>query len=248
MPPAQRQTALGQGDGAPKCSTGRTVPSLGAVVTPGYRTIRAADLRSDLHPLWHRGRVERWRPVPGLSGAYEISDLGRVRSVARFVTRSDGSTQRVPGRLIRPTTHRSGHLQVALYRNGKRSMRYVHRLVLEAFGPPAAPGFEMCRHWNDNPEDNRAENLIWGTDHQNRQDRERNSRRHNPRKRRCACRTCQARARERSANIARANALYPLCGVCGNAVVAGQGTVHFSCDSPGHKSSAVAGKMEREGG
>lgn len=218
-------------------------------MTPGYRTIRVADLRkgeNGVDRLIHWNRRERWCPVVGFEGLYEISDLGHVCSVERFVTRSDGSTQRVPGRLLNPTTHRSGHLQVALYRSGKRSMRYVHRLVLEVFGPPAPPGMDMCRHWNDDPEDNRAENLCWGTKRQNRLDRVRNSRHHNPRKRRCGCRTCAARARERSANIARANAMYPLCEVCGNAVMAGQGKVHFSCDSPGHTSSVGAGKMKRE--
>lgn len=218
-------------------------------MTPGYRTIRVADLRkgeNGVDRLIHWNRRERWCPVVGFEGLYEISDLGHVRSLERVVTRSDGSTQRVPGRVLRPTTHRSGHLQVALYRDGKPITRYVHRLVLEAFGPPAPPGMETCRHWNDNPEDNRAENLIWGNDHQNRQDRKRNSRRHNPRKRRCGCRTCQARARERSANIARANAMYPLCEVCGNAVMAGQGTVHFSCAPTGCSSSEVGGKMTRE--
>ncbi|MCV7004138.1 NUMOD4 motif-containing HNH endonuclease [Mycolicibacterium alvei] len=219
--PAQHRTARGQGGSTTKSSTGRTGPRF------GYRIVRVADLRSDLHPLWHRGRRERWRPVPGWG--YEVSDLGHVRSVDRIVARSDGSTQRVLGRMIRPTTHRSGHLRVMLHRNGKRATRYVHRLVLEAFSGPAPPGMEMCRHWNDDCRDNRAENLVWGTDDQNRQDRVRNSRRHNPKRSRCACRSCRARARERAANIARASTAYPSCEVCGSAVVAGQGTVHFSC-------------------
>ncbi|MCV7114009.1 NUMOD4 motif-containing HNH endonuclease [Mycolicibacterium setense] len=221
--PAQHRTAHGQGGSTTESSTGRTGPRF------GYRIVRVADLRSDLHPLWHRGRRERWLPVVGLEGSYAVSDLGRVCSVDRIVTRSDGNTQHIAGpRIIRLATHRSGHLQVALYRNGKRSTRYVHRLVLEVFTGACPGGLEAC-HWNDEPTDNRLENLYWGTKRQNRLDRVRNSRRHNPRKSRCACCTCRARARERAADIARASTAYPSCEVCGNAVVAGQGTVHFSC-------------------
>ncbi len=50
----------------------------------------------------------------------------------------------------------------------------VHRLVVDAFvGPKPSPSYEI-RHLNDNPIDNRVENLKWGTRSENSMDRVRN--------------------------------------------------------------------------
>ncbi|AKC03065.1 HNH endonuclease [Gordonia phage Gsput1] len=100
---------------------------------------------------------ERWLPVPDFDG-YEVSDLGRVRSVAREIVMRDGRKRKVPERLLRPGVSGSGHLVVA----PSRQSRMVHRLVLEAF-VGARPEGMVCRHLNGDPADNRLENLQWGT-------------------------------------------------------------------------------------
>ena len=46
-------------------------------------------------------REERWKPVTGYEGIYEASSHGRVRSVDRTVTRSDGQVHRRKGKLLR---------------------------------------------------------------------------------------------------------------------------------------------------
>jgi hypothetical protein len=61
-------------------------------------------------------------------------------------------------RRLRPGSLDSGHLVVVI----RRRSRQVHRLVLEAFVGPCPPGLE-CRHLNGRPDDNRLENLAWGT-------------------------------------------------------------------------------------
>ena len=116
---------------------------------------------------------ERWLPVPGYEGLYSVSNLGRIRSESRTVTRIDGQRRRFPGTILKPNKHPSGYLRVDLRKNNKPETRVVHRLVLEAFVGEAPPGTEAC-HWNDDPEDNRLENLRWGTRADNALDRVRN--------------------------------------------------------------------------
>jgi hypothetical protein len=118
---------------------------------------------------------ERWRPVPGYEDYYEVSDLGRVRTVARVCYRSDGRPQRVKARIKRATAavRRSGagnYLSVILKVDGIEKRCYVHNLVLRAFDRLPLPG-EQSRHRNGIKEDNRLSNLHWGTHKDNAVDR-----------------------------------------------------------------------------
>ena len=114
-------------------------------------------------------QIERWRPVPGYEGSYEVSDLGRVRSLDR----RDGRGHVRRGKLLAPRTTTRNHRSVALYRDCVRADVQVHHLVLEAFVGPRPDGLEGC-HWNDDPTDNRLVNLRWDTRSQNTADSVRN--------------------------------------------------------------------------
>ena len=106
--------------------------------------------------------MPQWRPVSGYEGLYEVSSNGQVRSVRR----TDNLGRRVGGRPIRPDTLGRGYLRVTLYRGGRRHRRWVHHLVLEAFIGPQPTGQEAL-HLNDAADDNRVENLRWGTRQEN---------------------------------------------------------------------------------
>lgn len=85
--------------------------------------------------------MEIWKAIPGYEGKYEVSDLGRVRSLTRrvrVVPHGIETTRIVQGRILRPGKVKDGHVTVAV---GKGNSRPVHQLVLEAFvGPrPEAP-------------------------------------------------------------------------------------------------------------
>lgn len=110
---------------------------------------------------------EKWRPVVGYEGQYEVSDLGRVRGLDRFVRSKSGGRRFVRGRLLKPTARNQyGHLKVVL--SGQKA-RTIHSLVAEAFLGPRPPGM-VTRHLNGVRTDNRAENLAYGTISQNHRD------------------------------------------------------------------------------
>lgn len=115
--------------------------------------------------------VERWAPIPGWEDAYEASTHGRVRRIAR-------AKRTYVGRLLQGCKRR-GYLFVTLYYQRKREVVAIHRLVLLTFSGPPQPGDE-ARHLNGNGEDNRIENLSWGSHAENMQDRVKHGR-HNTR-------------------------------------------------------------------
>lgn len=108
---------------------------------------------------------EIWRDVPGYEGRYQASDLGRIRSLDRRVNIAHGSTRLMRGRVLRPACQKNDpHLTVVLG-HGKAASS-VHRLVALAFLGPCPEGQEV-RHLDGNPQNNRADNLAYGTRAQN---------------------------------------------------------------------------------
>jgi hypothetical protein len=135
--------------------------------------------------------MERWLPIVGYEGLYEVSDKGRVRSVDRIVMAGnrwqEGSfPRRYQGRILKQTKNfqRCGHMHVILSRVGVQTNYKVHVLMLEAFVEPRPPGLEAL-HTNDIGDDNRIDNLSWGTRSMNMHDAVRNGRNHNANKTKC---------------------------------------------------------------
>ena len=116
---------------------------------------------------------ERWLPIDGYEGYYEVSDHGRVRSLDRTVQHSRYGALNRKGALLSTSPNSTGHYTVSLHRDGKASSRKVHRLVLEAFVGPCPDGMEAC-HWDDDKSNNSVSNLRWGTPSENVVDAVRN--------------------------------------------------------------------------
>lgn len=111
-----------------------------------------------------RGDDEEWRDVRGLEGRYQVSSLGRVRSIPRARTRG--------GILKAVQRNKSDKYLVVGLPGGTRT---IHRLVAEAF-LERLPQHELVRHLNGVPTDNRVSNLAWGTHSENNQDTVRHGR------------------------------------------------------------------------
>lgn len=120
---------------------------------------------------------ERWLPVVGWEGYYEVSDQGRVRSVDRTIIRSDGGPRFWRGRVLAAGTNRHGYPLVALSRSSDISSKKVHRLVLEAFVGPCPDGMEAC-HNDGNWANAELVNLRWDTPSANQHDRVRHGHNH----------------------------------------------------------------------
>jgi len=114
--------------------------------------------------------AERWLPVVGFKGFYEVSSLGRVRSVARFVRSRDNRQRPVRARILKSAIT-ANYLVVGLHREGKQTMMRVHVAVLEAFVGPRPPGM-VARHYPDRtPTNVAASNLSWASYITNNRDR-----------------------------------------------------------------------------
>ena len=72
---------------------------------------------------------EIWQDIEGYEGCYQISTMGRIKSIDRYVPRKNGKLQHVHGRIMIPFDNGTGYKQVYLCKNGKTKVHYVHRLV-----------------------------------------------------------------------------------------------------------------------
>lgn len=117
---------------------------------------------------------EEWRDVAGYEGRYQVSSMGRVKSLERKVPKGYGE-RTVKERILKPKTDRYGYLIVGLYAGGKIRTFLVHRLVCEAFreNPEGKP---QVNHINEDKTDNRASNLEWCTAKENTNHGSRNER------------------------------------------------------------------------
>lgn len=106
--------------------------------------------------------MEEWKPIKGYEGFYEVSNLGRVRSLDRIVIRSDGVKQTIKSKLLKGTHDKDGYLTVGLSKDYKTKQYKVHRLVAETFIPNPDNKPEVD-HINTDRTDNTVANLRWCT-------------------------------------------------------------------------------------
>lgn len=110
-------------------------------------------------------KAELWKPVVGFEGLYEVSDMGRVRSLPRRVTDKNGKRTRLwKGKILNNICAKTGYHFVSLHKNAKRETRQlVHRLVMMAFEPIENPEQMIVDHRNGIKDDNKLSNLRWAT-------------------------------------------------------------------------------------
>ncbi len=102
--------------------------------------------------------IEIWKDIENYEGYYQVSNMGRIRSVRRILC--DGKTRE--GTIIKAFPDAFGYIRVRLYMNGKSQRFMVHRLVATAF-VDNPNGYPILNHKDENKSNNQATNLEWCT-------------------------------------------------------------------------------------
>ena len=105
---------------------------------------------------------EIWKPIEGYEGLYEVSNLGRVKSLERYV----GKRHHIKEKYLTNDVNQKGYCRVLLSMNGKAKHYAVHRLVAEAF-IPNKQNKPQINHIDGNKANNCATNLEWCTASEN---------------------------------------------------------------------------------
>lgn len=102
--------------------------------------------------------MEIWKDIESLNNLYKASNYGRIKRVERV----DNNNHRWPEKILKASKQNTGYYMVNISIDGKAKRHSVHRLVAECFCEKP-DGCDIVNHIDNNPSNNKAENLEWTT-------------------------------------------------------------------------------------
>lgn len=110
--------------------------------------------------------AEIWKDIKDYEGFYQVSNLGRVRSIDRIIVRKDGIHQFRKGIIKTPKINSDGYYTITLSKNGNNKTLGIHILVARHYIPNPDNKPEV-NHKDFNRENNQFDNLEWCTHQEN---------------------------------------------------------------------------------
>lgn len=107
--------------------------------------------------------IEIWKDIPNYEGLYQVSNLGRIKSLGRKVNwefYNKPCARNHSERIINAEVAKNGYKRVSLCKRGKRTRYNLHRIIAKAF-IPNPDNLPTINHKNGIRTDNRLENLEW---------------------------------------------------------------------------------------
>ena len=111
--------------------------------------------------LFKTKEKEIWKDIKGYEGYYQVSNLGKVRSLDRFIN-GNNCKRLKKGKILKPFVNNRGYELVILSLRQKTKHFQIHRLVAETF-IPNPDNLPCVNHKDENPKNNKIDNLEWCT-------------------------------------------------------------------------------------
>lgn len=105
---------------------------------------------------------EIWKDIKGYEGLYQVSNLGRVKSLERLAKSNNNNYRIVKEKFLKKYEDKDGYIRVSLNKNSKSLSYPIHRLIAEAF-IPNFNNLPQINHKDENKKNNCINNLEWCT-------------------------------------------------------------------------------------
>lgn len=99
---------------------------------------------------------EFWKDIKGYEGLYQVSNLGRVKSLSRIDARGWNRKEKI----LKATKTKHGYLQLSLRKNKKERKYLIHRIVAESFLENKY-NYSDVNHIDEDKTNNKLSNLEW---------------------------------------------------------------------------------------